>query len=96
MLYLGYKIALALAEDTVRATLAMSTATARAALTVGVKIEIWIENALAVAVHSYCRVALAVSTATARACSIRGSKNLNHIIIIVKTDCCTFFSLRHG
>jgi len=57
MLYLGYKIALAVgvkietriehalavAVDMVRADLAVSTATARAALSVRVKIEVWQE-----------------------------------------------------
>jgi len=78
------------AVDTVRAALTLSTATGRAALSVGVKIETRIEQALSVAVDTV-RAALTVSTPTARAGSIPGSKNLNHIISIVKTDCFAHF-----
>jgi len=60
------------------------------ALAEGLKIETRREHALAVAVDTV-RAALAVSTATARACSVCGSKNLNHIISMVKTDCFAHF-----
>jgi len=78
------------AVDTVSAALTVSTAMARAVSSLGVKIETHIEQALSVAVDTV-RVSLTVSTPTARAGSICGSKNLNLIISIVKTDCFAHF-----
>jgi len=82
------------AVDTARAALSMSTATTRAALAVGVKIETRREHAPAVAVSvDTLRAALAVGVA----CSCHGCKNLNHIITIVKTDFRAFISIyTHG